>query len=97
MKTITVELVKTRKITISCYKNDLVDIKCGGPEYLGFDFFVDADISIKKIEKFIINTLKKYNHPILSLHINKNKFRWIEKNNLWTFEKIENCIMNYKL
>ena len=36
-------LVKVRKITIDCEQNDSVDIKCGGPVFIGFDFFVDAD------------------------------------------------------
>ena len=34
------ELVKCTEIGVDCVENDPVDIRCGGPEYLGFDFFV---------------------------------------------------------
>lgn len=29
------------KISVNCVANDPVDIRCGGPNYLGFDFFVE--------------------------------------------------------
>lgn len=31
------------KICVDCVKNDPVDISCGGPDYLGFDFYVQKD------------------------------------------------------
>ena len=34
------EKIKCRKISVDSVYNDPVDIRCGGPEYLGFDFFV---------------------------------------------------------
>ena len=29
-----------KKIVVDCERNDPVDIRCGGPDYLGFDFYV---------------------------------------------------------
>ena len=34
------DLIKCTKICVNCVPNDPVDIRCGGPNYLGFDFFV---------------------------------------------------------
>ena len=32
------ELVKCSRIGVNCVINDPVDVRCGGPQYLGFDF-----------------------------------------------------------
>ena len=34
------KLIKCSRIGVDCVANDPVDIRCGGPEYLGFDFNV---------------------------------------------------------
>lgn len=31
-------LIRCSKISVDCVSNDPVDIRCGGPEFLGFDF-----------------------------------------------------------
>ena len=32
------KIINCTRIAVDCVANDPVDIKCGGPEYLGFDF-----------------------------------------------------------
>ena len=75
-----------KKIVIDCERNDIVDIKCGGPEYLGFDFFVE-DENIDEMILFIKEELKKNNLPLISIN-------YYDTNNtkIWTKEQISECI-----
>ena len=75
-----------KKIVIDCERNDIVDIKCGGPEYLGFDFFVE-DENIENIITFIKEELKKNSLPLISIN-------YYDTNNtkVWTKEQISKCI-----
>ena len=81
-------LVKVRKITVNCEQNDSVDIKCGGPDFLGFDFFVDAD---EDMVDFIKSKLGENGLPVMSISVSE-KENEIEEKNLWTKEKISECI-----
>ena len=49
-------LIRCSKISVDCVSNDPVDIRCGGPEFLGFDFYVREE-NTKEMTKFIIMTL----------------------------------------
>lgn len=51
------------KVSIDCQKNDQVDYRCGGPLYLGFDFYIKD----KELISFIVDKLEKYNCPILKM------------------------------
>ena len=55
--------VNCYKASIDCQKNDPVDIKCGGPEYLGYDFFIDCE-STKEMIDYIKETCNELNVPI---------------------------------
>ena len=43
------EKIKCKKISVDSVYNDPVDIRCGGPEYLGFDFYVKEE-EVKDLE-----------------------------------------------
>ena len=75
-----------KKVVVNCKKNDEVDIRDGGPEYLGFDFYV-GDYPDDEIESFIKKALKRYGRNWISIEITNER---IPK--LWTSEEIEECI-----
>ena len=73
-------------IVVNCEENDIVDIKCGGPRYLGFDFIVN-DNEVEEMTNFIKDTLKENNTPLISIYSTETT-----STNLWTKEKIKECI-----
>ena len=75
-----------KKVVVDCEKNDLVDVKCGGPQYLGFDFYVD-DFDDEEIENFIRRTLKKYGHNCIGITVKE-----VSVPKVWTAQEIEDCI-----
>lgn len=82
-------LVKCNQISVDCVKNDPVDVRAGGPDYLGFDFYV-AEEKTEEMKKFITETLKKYNIPLSCMWSLKSLDKSSE--NVWTKERIEECI-----
>lgn len=83
--------VNCYKVSIDCQENDPVDIKCGGPEYLGYDFFIDCE-SAKEIIDYIKETCNELNVPILDLYLDQEKFYEKDEDKVWTKEKIYKCI-----
>ena len=75
-----------KRVVIDCERNDWEDIKCGGPQFLGFDFKVDDSEDDKDLEEWLRKTLKTYGHKIYSIRIYK-----IDEE-VWTREKMEECI-----
>ena len=59
----TVKIYEAKHYSVNCKENDYTDIKCGGPLYLGFDFYIDSTI----LEKKIIKSLKNYSKKIIYL------------------------------
>jgi hypothetical protein len=35
--------------SINCKENDRVDIRCGGPQFLGFDFHMDSELEESEV------------------------------------------------
>lgn len=68
-------------------KNDPVDIRCGDPYFLGYDFFVE-DKDVNEIIDFIKETLKKHKQPFMSI----NTLNVDYECKLWNKEMIEECI-----
>ena len=90
MQTEKVTLVKVNHFCVDCEKNDEVDINCGGPDYIGYDFFVDYDIEKKDVIALIEKELKKYKQPLLrSIRTHKQQIRI---SSLWSLDKIKKCI-----
>jgi len=75
------------KISVNCEENDQVDMKCGGPATLGFDFFIDPDKKKLMIE-FIGRCLRDNGRPCISIHDSGKSV--VEK--VWTKDMIERCI-----
>lgn len=75
-----------KQITVDCERNDPVDIKCGGPEYLGFDFFVN-DADVDEIIEFIKSELNKNELPLISIESYD-----CPDTSAWTKENISACI-----
>ena len=75
------------KIIVNCEENDIVDIKCGGPRFLGYDFFVENEP--EDFIEFIKNSLKENKQPLLSIYsINEEN----SKAKIWSKEEILKCI-----
>ncbi len=85
--------VKCVKIYVDCQKNDPVDIRCGGPEYLGYDFFVEES-KAEEIKNFIIDSCKELNVPIKNIYFDSTKVYTKDLSKVWTKEKVYECIEN---
>lgn len=84
-------LINCSKISVDCVYNDPVDINAGGPEYLGFDFFV-KNTETEEMIKFIIQSLKETNIPLISIGVTqKNLF--LTENKIWTKNRITASIL----
>ena len=57
-------LIRCSQISVDCVANDPVDIRCGGPEYLGFDFNVRVE-QTEEMKKFIAVTLEIFEIPLI--------------------------------
>ena len=62
------KLIKCSRIAVSCVANDPVDIRCGGPEYLGFDFNV-IEKNTEEMKKFITLTLETLEISLAHLYV----------------------------
>ena len=67
-------------VSVDCAHNDPVDIRCGGPEYLGFDFGVKTE-NVDEMIKFIQLTLEQFNVPCIS--ITKATVGTLPANRVW--------------
>lgn len=79
-----------RKISVDSVYNDPVDIRCGGPEFLGFDFFVKEG-EVKDMAVFIADTMNKYGVPLNGMNVVGLPVS-LSENKVWTKERIESCI-----
>lgn len=84
-------LIKCSRISVDCVPNDPVDIRCGGPEYLGFDFNVREE-QTEKMQNFITVTLENYEVPLTSMYVSEKLT--IPEYAVWTEEKISATIAN---
>jgi len=82
---------EAKHYSIDCKSNDHTDIKCGGPEYLGFDFYISSKVSEKKVIKKIRKFLKKNDMPYSSISVLGKQL--VKK--LWSPTMVEKCIESY--
>ncbi len=61
-----VSAYKAVHLSVDCKHNDRVDIKCGGPAFLGFDFYVDP-ADVVKLTAHIKKELKANGTPLISI------------------------------
>lgn len=78
-------LINCSRICVDCVANDPVDIRCGGPDYLGFDFFVKKE-EAEEMKKFIVLTLQALKVPLTNLYVVGEKS--LDENDIWTKERI---------
>ena len=79
------KLIKCSRIGVDCVANDPVDIRCGGPEYLGFDFNV-KESDTEEMKKFIAVTLETLQIPLANLYICGTKE--LEEKDVWDKKRI---------
>ena len=72
-------------VSVDCCHNDPVDIRCGGCEYHGFDFYVKRHEEEEMI-KFIINALKELEMPLMKIGL--GDLLTVEEKDVWTKERI---------
>lgn len=72
-------------IGVDCVANDPVDIRAGGPEFLGFDFSVRTK-DYEFMKEFIIDTILGYDIPIIGIYKTGEKVLPVDK--VWTESKI---------
>lgn len=77
----------TYRVSIDCKENDPVDRRCGGPHYLGFDFFIKSTSEKAAIAQFR-TLLEKYEIPIIRIDARKEP----TKLRLWSLKTIEKNI-----
>ena len=77
-------------ICIDCVSNDPVDIRCGGPEFLGFDFFVKCE-DVDYMQQVIMITFNQIEMPFKKMTITGpfNK----KVTDVWTRDRIVKTIL----
>jgi hypothetical protein len=90
METKTIEVCDAVFVDVSCERNDPVDIRCGGPAILGYEFHVSPDEDIFDLVDFITICIKKNHRPFMGISTGERKDFPVK--DLWTREMIENCI-----
>lgn len=83
--------IETIKISVDCERNDREDIKCGGPEYLGFDFYVEKD-KVDEMMAFIRQTFQELGLYFERIYANKDNIYL--KNKAWDKKRIHDCIVS---
>lgn len=81
--------VKCSIISVDCIPNDPVDIRCGGPAFLGFDFFIRQGDE-EPMRRFIEETLAFFELPLINIHVTGSEY--IPFRNVFTKEKIVEAI-----
>ena len=82
-------LINCSKICVNCVANDPVDIRCGGPDYLGFDFFVNEE-QTEDMQKFIALTLETLEVPLTNMYVSGK--RCLDEKDVWTKKRIVEAI-----
>ena len=79
------KLIKCSRISVDCVANDPVDIRAGGPYYLGFDFNVKEE-ETEEMKKFIAVTLETFEIPLINLYTSGSNL--IEEKQVWDKKRI---------
>ena len=83
--------MRVRYVDVTVCDNDSVDIRCGGPSTLGFEFYVQVDEDPKDLEKFIRGCLREVRIPCQGITISR-PYTKDHSNKLWTRRMIKMCI-----
>ena len=85
------EKIMCTKIGVDCVPNDPVDIRCGGPAYLGFDFYVKKE-ETEAMFQFVIQALDEFGIPLACIY-KDGEYEKLEKD-VWTRRRIMGEIAN---
>lgn len=85
--------INCSKISVDCIKNDPVDIRAGGAEILGYDFFVDKK-EADKLVKVIKDTLEELKLPLIKISIHSEAQLNLSQERVWTAPRIIQCIID---
>jgi len=85
---------KARQCVVDICENDSVDIRCGGPRKLGFDFQLDPKLSVTEWASLIYEELKKKSFPCQRISITRPR---ILPGKVWTPLAVKRCIRKYSI
>jgi len=81
--------VESVLLVVDCVRNNSVDIRCGGPQFLGYDFNVEKE-KVEEMKAFIQQKINENNQSFIG--ISEELFRKSKKCNIWTKTDIEIAI-----
>ena len=87
------KVFKCYKISVDCCANDPVDVRVGGPEYLGFDFFVKEENKDEMI-LFVAETINSLEMPLFKVYFSDTAL--LEERDIWSKERIVETILKEK-
>ena len=83
------KIIRCTRIGVDCVANDPVDVRCGGPEYLGFDFNVKKE-QTEEMKKFIREALNSFSVPVAAIYSCGEID--LDEEKVWTKERIVESI-----
>ncbi len=84
-----VDAYELTHVEVNCKRNDIVDIKCGGPAVLGFDFYIDPN-TFDEVKEYIEKVLKENDIPLMSIRNDGTAI----SGSIWNKEMIKTCIQD---
>ena len=81
------------KISVDCIKNDPVDVKAGGAEILGYDFFVEKN-DAERLVSLINTTINDLSLPLMGISILEKGKLTLSEDQVWRDERIVQCIID---
>lgn len=85
-------LIKCKKISVDCIKNDPVDKRAGGADILGYDFFVD-ETEAKMLVDVIRTTIEELKLPLMGIDILEDQTYSLTEEKVWRKDRIIECII----
>ena len=87
------KLYEAKHLSVNCVENDPVDVRCGGPSYLGFDFFILKD-KYEETKSFILDAMKELEIPFL-FFIDEEDMK-ITEDRIWDQSRIYDELVDQK-
>ena len=78
-------MIRCTTIGVDCAVNDPVDVRAGGPAYLGFDFIVPVE-QANDMMNYIVDTLNGNEVPLINIYTYDEDD--LDESQVWTTEKI---------
>lgn len=85
--------IKCHKISVDCIKNDPVDVRAGGAEILGYDFFVDTQES-EMLVGVIKSTIEELKLPLIGINVLEGETYQLSEADVWRKDRIVQCIID---